>query len=66
MKANSDQPRMKINVFIPAHNKEKYIGRCLSSIHAQQTPASVEVETIVVLNRCKAQNHCTRVSDDLL
>lgn len=43
---------MKITVVIPAHNEAKYIARCLRSINAQVTPAGVEVETIVVLNRC--------------
>lgn len=43
---------MKISVVIPAHNEEKYIGRCLSSINGQLIPHDVEVETIVVLNRC--------------
>ena len=50
--SHCDQPRMKISIVIPAHNEEKYIGRRLSSIHAQQTPANVKVEVIVVLNRC--------------
>ncbi len=43
---------MKITVIIPAHNEAKYIARCLRSINTQVTPAGVEVETIVVLNRC--------------
>lgn len=62
---------MKITVVIPAHNEEKYIGKCLSSIHAQLIPHNVEVETIVVLNRCTdkteeiAKAHrATVISDD--
>ncbi len=43
---------MKISIVIPAHNEEKYIGKCLSSIHQQLIPADMEVEIIVVLNRC--------------
>ncbi|MEE9491942.1 MAG: glycosyltransferase [Gammaproteobacteria bacterium] len=43
---------MKISIVIPAHNEEEYIGRCLSSIDAQLIPHDVQVETIVVLNRC--------------
>ncbi|MDO6477911.1 glycosyltransferase [Alteromonas sp. 1_MG-2023] len=43
---------MKISVVIPAHNEEKYIARCLASINAQQVPQGMQVEIIVVLNRC--------------
>ncbi|MEZ5726781.1 MAG: glycosyltransferase [Burkholderiaceae bacterium] len=43
---------MQISVVIPAHNEEKYIGRCLSSIRNQSVPDDVQIETIVVLNRC--------------
>ncbi|QPB83672.1 glycosyltransferase [Pseudoalteromonas rubra] len=43
---------MKISVVIPAHNEESYIARCLSSIKDQLIPQEMEVETIVVLNRC--------------
>jgi glycosyltransferase involved in cell wall biosynthesis len=43
---------MKISVVIPAHNEEKYIGRCLSSINTQLIPDDLQVEVIVVLNRC--------------
>ena len=43
---------MKISVVIPAHNEEKYLGRCLESIDAQSKTAELQVETIVVLNRC--------------
>ena len=43
---------MKITVVVPAHNEEKYLGKCLTSINSQSTPPNVEVETIVVLNRC--------------
>jgi len=43
---------MEISVVVPAHNEEKYIGRCLSSINEQLVPQGLQVETIVVLNRC--------------
>jgi len=43
---------MQITVVIPAHNEEKYIDRCLSSIDRQRITGSLRVETIVVLNRC--------------
>jgi len=43
---------MKISIVIPAHNEEKYIGRCLASINEQVAPHDLQVEIIVVLNRC--------------
>lgn len=43
---------MKISVVIPAHNEEEFIGRCLSSINEQLVPNDLQVEIIVVLNRC--------------
>jgi len=43
---------MNITVVIPAHNEEKYIGRCLSSINEQLLRHELQVEIIVVLNRC--------------
>lgn len=44
--------RVKISVVIPAHNEEKFIGNCLSSIKSQHMPDNVTLEIIVVLNRC--------------
>ena len=44
---------MDFSVIIPAHNEEKYIGKCLQSIRKAQEhiqPASLEI--IVVCNRC--------------
>jgi len=43
---------MKLSVIIPAHNEEKYISKCLSSINEQLMPDDMEVEIVVVLNRC--------------
>lgn len=43
---------MNITVVIPAHNEEKYLGRCLASINDQSIPQDMQVENIVVLNRC--------------
>lgn len=37
---------------IPAHNEEKYIARCLESINNQIIPDDMQVQAIVVLNRC--------------
>jgi len=39
-------------VAIPAHNEEKYIGRCIESIAASARMAGVSVEVVVALNRC--------------
>lgn len=63
---------MKVSIVIPAHNEEKYIGRCLASINEQVAPHDLQVETIVVLNRCTdktedvAKSHgATIVSNDI-
>ena len=39
-------------VAIPAHNEEKYIGRCIESIAASARLAAQPIEIIVALNRC--------------
>lgn len=44
--------KVTITVVVPAYNEEHFIGKCLQSINQQQLPPNVEVETIVVLNRC--------------
>ena len=41
---------MKISIVIPAHNEEKYIGKCLTSIVNLKVPPEVELEIVVVLN----------------
>lgn len=43
---------MRFSVVIPAHNEEKYIGRCLKSIILASGEVSDKVEMIVVANRC--------------
>ena len=41
------------SVIIPAHNEEKYIGKCLEAIEtAAQAAAGQKVQVIVVANRC--------------
>ena len=41
------------SVVIPAHNEEKYIGKCLTAIkEAAGKAAPLKVQTIVVANRC--------------
>ena len=41
-----------LSVTIPAHNEEKYIGRCIESIVVAASHASHPVEVVVGLNRC--------------
>lgn len=41
-----------ISVIIPAHNEEKYIRRCIRSIHRAAGQYAGDVEIIVVCNRC--------------
>lgn len=41
-----------ISVIIPAHNEEKYIGRCICSIRKAAHHFKGNVEVIVVCNRC--------------
>ncbi len=43
---------IKISIVIPAHNEEKYIGKCLDSILKASKSFENQVEIIVVLNRC--------------
>ena len=42
----------KISVIIPAHNEEKYIGKCLDSIKTAESNIDLPLEIIVALNRC--------------
>ncbi len=41
-----------LSVAIPAHNEEKYIGRCIQSIAESARVAGKPVEVVVALNRC--------------
>ena len=43
---------MKISIVIPAHNEEKFIGKLFDSIKKMDIPPGVNLEVIVVLNRC--------------
>lgn len=55
-KENSSEDKnkedIKISIIIPAHNEEKYIGKCLESIIKASKLTENQVEIIVVLNRC--------------
>ena len=41
-----------VTVVIPAHNEEKYVARCIRSIHEASEVYGGQVEIIVVCNRC--------------
>ena len=41
-----------ISIIVPAHNEEDYIGKCLESIEQSAATVDVDLEVIVVLNRC--------------
>jgi len=43
---------IKFSIIIPAHNEEKYIGKCLDSISKASKSFKNQVEVIAVLNRC--------------
>jgi glycosyltransferase involved in cell wall biosynthesis len=42
----------RFSVIIPAHNEEEHLGACLESVRIAAMPLAVQVEAIVVLNRC--------------
>ncbi len=44
-----------LSVAIPAHNEERYIGRCIDSISTSAQKAGQPVEVVVALNRCTDQ-----------
>ncbi|MBO4337300.1 MAG: glycosyltransferase [Lachnospiraceae bacterium] len=41
-----------ISVIIPAHNEERYIGRCIRSVKRSMAQLKRDAEIIVVCNRC--------------
>ncbi len=43
---------MKFSIVIPAHNEEKFIEECLSSIKNAEAELGSAVEVVVCLNRC--------------
>ena len=44
--------KYSMTVVIPAHNEEKYVARCISSVRAAEKVYGGKVEIIVVCNRC--------------
>jgi glycosyltransferase involved in cell wall biosynthesis len=61
---------MSISIVIPAHNEEYYLGGCLAAAAAAAKAVSVDVEIVVVLNRCTdgsehiAREHGAKVVPD--
>lgn len=61
---------MPISIIIPAHNEEYYLGGCLEAAAIAAKAVSVDVETVVVLNRCTdaseriAREHGAKVIPD--
>ncbi|CAG9612303.1 hypothetical protein BACCIP111899_01476 [Bacillus rhizoplanae] len=49
---DKNKENIKISIIIPAHNEERYIGKCLESILKASKLTKNQVEIIVVLNRC--------------
>ncbi len=45
-------PDVRLSVVIPAHNEERYVGRCIASIRKAAAALGEPVEIIVVCNRC--------------
>ena len=41
-----------VSIVIPAHNEEQFLPQCLAGVRRAETFAGIEVEVIVVLNRC--------------
>lgn len=41
-----------VSIIIPAHNEEKYVARCISSVKKAAARVKCGVEVIVVCNRC--------------
>lgn len=61
---------MSVSIVIPAHNEEHYLRGCLDAAATAARAISVEVETVVVLNRCTdgseriAREHGAKVVPD--
>ena len=53
---------IKFSIIIPAHNEEKYLGKCLDSIEAASKLYKEQLEIIVVLKRCSDKTEETAKS----
>ncbi|RTL28915.1 MAG: glycosyltransferase [Burkholderiales bacterium] len=42
----------QLSIAIPAHNEERFIGRCIESVWSSAKAHGIEVEVVVALNRC--------------
>lgn len=52
IKFDSRASRLKLIIITPAHNEEETIERCLESIKGLRKPKNIEVECLVVADRC--------------
>ncbi len=53
---------MKLSVITPAHNEERHLAACLSSVIESARHAAIDFEHIVVLNRCNDRSEEIAVS----
>jgi glycosyltransferase involved in cell wall biosynthesis len=44
-----------LSVTIPAHNEERFIGKCIESVFLSAQKAGQDIEVVVALNRCTDQ-----------
>ena len=54
--------KMKLSVVTPAHNEERHIAACVSSVFESAKHAAIDFEHIVVLNRCNDRTEEIAVS----
>jgi len=53
---------MKLSVVTPAHNEERHLAACVSSVFESARHAAIDFEHIVVLNRCNDRTEEIAVS----
>lgn len=53
IKSDSGTSRLKLIIITPAHNEEDTIERCIESLKGLRKPENIEVEFLVVADRCK-------------
>ncbi|MFM8215177.1 MAG: glycosyltransferase, partial [Pirellula sp.] len=53
---------MKLSVVTPAHNEERHLAACVSSVIESARHAAIDFEHIIVLNRCNDRTEEIAVS----